>query len=79
MGTETAYGACNGSYSGVFPTCSCHQTIGTAALSLYDPGVIASYGDELLVLVPCAYRTESGQLGWWPNIAPGRFHDDNGE
>jgi sortase B len=32
------------------------------ALSLYDTGVTASYGDELLTLVTCAYHTENGQF-----------------
>jgi sortase B len=32
------------------------------ALSLYDTGVTASCGDELLTLVTCAYHTENGQF-----------------
>jgi len=32
------------------------------ALALYDTGVPASYGDELLTLVTCAYHTENGQF-----------------
>jgi len=32
------------------------------ALSLYDTGMTASYGDELLTLVTCAYHTENGQF-----------------
>jgi len=32
------------------------------ALALYDTGVTASYGDELLTLVTCAYHTENGQF-----------------
>ncbi len=32
------------------------------ALSLYHTGVTASYGDELLTLVTCAYHTENGQF-----------------
>ncbi len=31
-------------------------------LSLYDTGVTASYGDELLTLVTCAYHTDNGQF-----------------
>ena len=32
------------------------------AISLYDTGVIASFGDELLTLITCAYHTENGQF-----------------
>lgn len=32
------------------------------ALSLYDTGVTATYGDELITLVTCAYHTENGQF-----------------
>lgn len=32
------------------------------ALALYDTDVSASYGDELLTLVTCAYHTENGQF-----------------
>lgn len=32
------------------------------ALSLYDTGVTAAYGDELITLVTCAYHTENGQF-----------------
>lgn len=32
------------------------------ALSLYDTGVTASYGDELLMLITCSYHTENGQF-----------------
>lgn len=32
------------------------------AIALYDTGVTASYGDELLTLVTCAYHTENGQF-----------------
>ena len=32
------------------------------ALALYDTGVTASYGDELLTLVTCSYHTENGQF-----------------
>ena len=32
------------------------------ALALYDTGVTASYDDELLTLVTCAYHTENGQF-----------------
>lgn len=32
------------------------------ALSLYDTGVTASYGDELLTLVTCNYHMENGQF-----------------
>ncbi|MGI6175672.1 MAG: class B sortase [Christensenellales bacterium] len=32
------------------------------ALSLYDTGVTASYGDKLLTMVTCAYHTENGQF-----------------
>lgn len=35
---------------------------GIRALSLYDTGISASYGDKLLTLVTCAYHTEQGQL-----------------
>jgi sortase B len=31
-------------------------------LSLYDTGVTASYGDELLTLVTCSYHTRNGQF-----------------
>lgn len=31
-------------------------------LALYDTGVTAVYGDELLTLVTCAYHTENGQF-----------------
>lgn len=31
-------------------------------LSLYDTGVTASYGDQLLTLVTCYYHTENGRL-----------------
>ncbi len=31
-------------------------------LSLYDTGVDASYGDELLTLVTCSYHTDNGRL-----------------
>jgi sortase B len=31
-------------------------------LSLYDTGISAIYGDELLTLVTCAYHTENGRL-----------------
>ncbi len=31
-------------------------------LSLYDTGVTASYGNELLTLVTCDYQTENGQM-----------------
>jgi sortase B len=32
------------------------------ALSLYDTGVTASYGDKLLTLVTCSYHTKNGQF-----------------
>jgi Uncharacterized protein conserved in bacteria len=32
------------------------------ALSLYDTGLGASYGDELITLVTCAYHTENGEF-----------------
>jgi len=32
------------------------------ALSLYDTGVTAKYGDSLVTLVTCAYHTENGQF-----------------
>ncbi len=32
------------------------------AIALYDTGVTASYGDELLTLVTCSYHTENGQF-----------------
>jgi len=32
------------------------------ALSLYDTGVTASYGDEILTLVTCNYHNENGQF-----------------
>ncbi len=32
------------------------------ALSLYDTGVTACYGDELITLITCAYHTENGQF-----------------
>jgi sortase B len=32
------------------------------ALSLYDTGVTASYGDKLLTLVTCSYHTDHGQF-----------------
>ena len=32
------------------------------ALSLYNTGVTAAYGDELLTLVTCDYHTENGQF-----------------
>lgn len=32
------------------------------ALSLYDTGVAAAYGDELITLATCAYHTENGQF-----------------
>lgn len=32
------------------------------ALSLYDTGVTASYGDELLTLITCHYQTENAQI-----------------
>lgn len=32
------------------------------ALSLYDTGVTACYGDDLLTLITCAYHTENGQF-----------------
>jgi sortase B len=32
------------------------------SLALYDTGVTASYGDEILTLVTCAYHTEYGQF-----------------
>jgi len=32
------------------------------ALALYDTGVTAQYGDQLLTLVTCAYHTENGQF-----------------
>jgi len=32
------------------------------ALSLYDTGVTAAYGDELITLATCAYHTENGQF-----------------
>lgn len=35
---------------------------GIKALALYDTGVSAEYGDELLTLVTCAYHTENGQF-----------------
>ena len=31
-------------------------------LALYDTGVTAKYGDELIILVTCGYQTENGQL-----------------
>ena len=33
-----------------------------AALSLYDTGVSASYGDELLTLSTCDYSEEDGRF-----------------
>ena len=35
---------------------------GVKALALYDTGVEAEYGDELLVLSTCNYHTEAGRL-----------------
>lgn len=32
------------------------------ALSLYDTGVTAAYGDEVITLATCAYHTENGQF-----------------
>ena len=31
-------------------------------MSLYDTEIIARYGDNLLTLVTCAYRTENGRF-----------------
>lgn len=37
-------------------------TAGIMELSLYDTGQSATYGDQLLTLVTCAYHTENGQF-----------------